>query len=174
MQSILAKRQELYNYFENIKKSNKEEECLTGFNILTKLLENIKNNKSELQYRVIKTSNKAISTKLMNLIGIKELLIKIGFELKNENYCFDNNDFDNLEISLGILHQYKDEIGEKVYVIEQGRKIEQNKEVMKEKQKVLQKLNDKKKQREDIERLIEEDKKERKEKYGDKINNQKK
>ena len=45
---------------------------------------------------------------------------------------------------------------------------------MKEKQKVLQKLNDKKKQREDIERLIEEDKKERKEKYGDKINNKKK
>ena len=165
MQSILAKRQELYNYFETIKKSNKEEECLTGFNILTKLLENIKNNKSELQYRVIKTSNKAISTKLINLIGIKELLIKIGFELKNENYCFDNNDFDNLEISLGILHQYKDEVENKVYIIEQGKKIEQNPEVFKEKQKILKKIEEEKKQKESIQRQIEDDKNFRKDRF---------
>ena len=169
MQSIIAKRQELYNYFETIKKSNKEEECLTGFNILTKLLENISNNKTEPQYRIIKTSNKAISTKLMNLIGIKELLIKIGFELNNENYCFNKNDFDNLEISLGILNQYKDELGGKVYVIEQARKIEKNEQVMKERQKIEKQFSEKKKQREDIERLIEEDKMVRKERYGDKI-----
>ena len=165
MQTILAKRQELYTFFEYIKNSNKEEECLTGLNILKKLLENIKNNKTELQYRLIKTSNKVIKTKLMNLIGINELLIKIGFELKDDNYYFNNNNFDNIEISLGILHQYQDEIGGKVYVIEQGKKIEQNEEVMKEKQKVLNNLSAKKRERENIERLIEEDKKERKEKY---------
>ena len=123
MQNILAKRQELYPYFEKIKTTNKEEECLTGFNILTKLFENIKNNKSELQYRLIKTTNKVISSKLMNLNGIKELLIKVGFEFKDENYVLYNNDLDNLEISLGILNQYKDEVGNKVYIIEQGKKI---------------------------------------------------
>ena len=52
-----------------------------------------------------------------------------------------------------------------MYVIEQGKKIEQNEEVMKEKQKVLKNLSAKKRERENIERLIEEDKKERKEKY---------
>ena len=165
MQNILAKRQELYPYFEKIKTTNKEEECLTGFNILTKLFENIKNNKSELQYRLIKTTNKVISSKLMNLNGIKELLIKVGFELKDENYVLYNNDLDNLEISLGILNQYKDEIGNKVYIIEQGKKIEQNPEVFKEKQKILKKIEEEKKQKESIQRQIEDDKNFRKDRF---------
>ena len=165
MQNVLAKRQELYPYFEKIKTTNKEEECLTGFNILTKLLENIKNNKSELQYRLIKTTNKVISSKLMNLNGIKELLIKVGFELKDENYVLYNNDLDNLEISLGILNQYKDEVGNKVYIIEQGKKIEQNPEVFKEKQKILKKIEEEKKQKESIQRQIEDDKNFRKDRF---------
>ena len=74
MQNILAKRQELYPYFEKIKTTNKEEECSTGFNILTKLFENIKNNKSELQYRLIKTTNKVISSKLREEKNISKRL----------------------------------------------------------------------------------------------------
>ena len=129
------------------------------------IFENIKNNKSELQYRLIKTTNKVISSKLMNLNGIKELLIKVGFELKDENYVLYNNDLDNLEISLGILNQYKDEVGNKVYIIEQGKKIEQNPEVFKEKQKILKKIEEEKKQKESIQRQIEDDKNFRKDRF---------
>ena len=70
-----------------------------------------------------------------------------------------------LEITLGALHQFLDEIDSKLYVKNMSEKLGENTEIKKERERILQKKNEEKKLKENINRLIEEDKKERKEKF---------
>ena len=70
-----------------------------------------------------------------------------------------------LEITLGALHQFLDEIDSKLYVKNMSEKLDNNVDIKKEKERILQKKNEEKKFKENINRLIEEDKKERKEKF---------
>jgi len=165
MNSILQNRKEIYSILLKIKENNDLENCKKGFNILIKLLENIKSNQSELKFRYIKTENKTIKNSLLNLNDIVELIEKIGFLKDNENYVLVSNNFDMLEITLGTLHQFLDEIDSKLYVKNMSEKLGEKTEIKKEREKVLQKQNEEKKFKENINRLIEEDKKERKERF---------
>ena len=170
MESILQKRKEIYPLLIKIKENNNLEECNKGFNILIKLLENIKNNQIEIKYRIIKSDNKTIKSSLLNLNNIIELLEKIGYEKENDNYILNSNNLDIVEIALGTLYQFLDELNTKLYIKNMSQEVGNNPEIKKEKEKILQKKEEEKKQKENIKRLIEEDKKERKERfnYGEK------
>jgi len=170
MESILQKRKEIYPLLIKIKENNNIEECNKGFNILIKLLENIKNNQKEIKYRIIKSDNKVIKSSLLNLNNIIELLEKIGYEKENDNYILNSNNLDIVEIALGTLYQFLDELNTKLYIKNMSQEVGNNPEIKKEKEKILQKKEEEKKQKENIKRLIEEDKKERKERfnYGEK------
>jgi hypothetical protein len=165
MNSILQNRKEIYSILLKIKENNNLENCKKGFNILIKLLENIKSNQNELKFRIIKSENKTIKNSLLNLNNINELIEKIGYLKDNENYVLVSNNFDMLEITLGALHQFLDEIDSKLYVKNMSEKLDNNVDIKKEKERILQKKNEEKKIKENINRLIEEDKKERKEKF---------
>lgn len=53
---------------------NDDDQCIAGFDILVKLIQNIIKNPSDEKFRKIKKSNKAISTKLMNLVSEEKMI----------------------------------------------------------------------------------------------------
>ena len=65
MESTLKKRSEMYSIVQKISSVNPIDVTLQGFKILLKLLQNIHNNLSALNYRLIKTSNNTIKNSLL-------------------------------------------------------------------------------------------------------------
>jgi len=61
--------------------SKRPNDYKTAFGILTKLLNNILENPNEPKFRVVKKSNLAISTKLLNIPEMIEVLEILGYEL---------------------------------------------------------------------------------------------
>lgn len=58
---------------------NPKKVYLTASEILLKILKNIVDDPNNQNYRSIRISNPNISSKLLNALGAKECLIKIGF-----------------------------------------------------------------------------------------------
>ena len=74
MESTLKKRSEMYSIVQKITSVNPIDVTLQGFKILLKLLQNIHNNPSALNYRLIKTSNNTIKNSLLIVNSISELI----------------------------------------------------------------------------------------------------
>ena len=74
MESTLKKRSEMYSIVQKISSVNPIDVTLQGFKILLKLLQNIHNNPSALNYRLIKTSNNTIKNSLLIVNSISELI----------------------------------------------------------------------------------------------------
>ena len=88
----------------------------------------------------------------------------IGYKKTKEDFYELSSDgsIENVDICIGILNQYINQIGEKVYVKEAAKTINMNnEEVRKEKERMIKKMNEEKKAKEDILKLIEQDKLER-------------
>lgn len=169
-EDMLSIRTAYFMLFENIQNSNQPPSVLKGLKILNKLLTNLKANPNEEKFRTIKTTNEAIKNFLLNLKEIDILLDQIGFVINEEsNYFFYGDDFTNIDVCLGILNQLINELENKNYEKSLGEGVAFNAEVVKEKEKIQKKMEEEKKRQEDINRLIEEDKEERKIKfnYGD-------
>lgn len=87
--------------------------ALDAVSILLKLLRNISENPTQEKFRSIKKSNKAIASKLLNCVGILEILQEIGYtELDNDNLVYSLNEDERLEITLimteVVLHEIQD------------------------------------------------------------------
>ena len=80
MESTLKKRSEMYSIVQKISSVNPIDVTLQGFKILLKLLQNIHNNLSALNYRLIKTSNNTIKNSLLIVNSISELIEYIGYK----------------------------------------------------------------------------------------------
>ena len=164
MESTLKKRSEMYSIVQKISSVNPIDVTLQGFKILLKLLQNIHNNPSALKYRLIKTSNNTIKNSLLIVNSISELIEYIGYKKTKEDFYELSSDgsIENVDICIGILNQYINQIEEKVYVKEAAKTINMNnEEVRKEKERMIKKMNEEKKAKEDILKLIEQDKLER-------------
>lgn len=164
MESPLKKRNEMYSIVQKISSTNQIDITLQGFKILLKLLQNIHNNPSELKFRLIKTSNNAIKNTLLPVNNIIELIEYIGYKKTNKDFyeLASNESMENVDICIGILNQYINQIGEKVYIKEAAKTITMNnEEVRKEKERMMKKMQEEKKAKEDILKLIEQDKLER-------------
>ena len=91
----------------------------------------------------------------------------IGYKKTKEDFYELSSDgsIENVDICIGILNQYINQIEEKVYVKEAAKTINMNnEEVRKEKERMIKKMNEEKKAKEDILKLIEQDKLERRNK----------
>ena len=91
----------------------------------------------------------------------------IGYKKTKEDFYELSSDgsIENVDICIGILNQYIYQIEEKVYVKEAAKTINMNnEEVRKEKERMIKKMNEEKKAKEDILKLIEQDKLERRNK----------
>lgn len=94
----------------------------------------------------------------MSILDIRKQR-KISYELSSDG------SIENVDICIGILNQYIYQIEEKVYVKEAAKTINMNnEEVRKEKERMIKKMNEEKKAKEDILKLIEQDKLERRNK----------
>ena len=92
------------------------------------------------------------------------LIEYIGYKKTKEDFYELSSDgsIENVDICIGILNQYINQIEEKVYVKEAAKTINMNnEEVRKEKERMIKKMNEEKKAKEDILKLIEQDKLER-------------
>ena len=152
-------RKDIYSKIEDINKQNPQNKVLQGYKILLKLLQNIHNNPSELKFRLIKTENTVIKSNLLNLKKIKELILYLGYTESNNFYEYKEDKMDKIDICIGVLNQYIEKIGEKEYEKEAVKTILNNNiEAQQEKEKILKKLEDEKKAKEQILALIEQDK----------------
>lgn len=152
-------RKDIYSKIEDINKQNPQNKVLQGYKILLKLLQNIHNNPSELKFRLIKTENTVIKSNLLNLKKITELILYLGYTESNNFYEYKEDKMDKIDICIGVLNQYIEKIGEKEYEKEAVKTIlNNNTEAQQEKEKILKKLEDEKKAKEQILALIEQDK----------------
>ena len=152
-------RKDIYSKIEDINKQNPQNKVLQGYKILLKLLQNIHNNPSELKFRLIKTENTVIKSNLLNLKKITELILYLGYTESNNFYEYKEDKMDKIDICIGVLNQYIEKIGEKEYEKEAVKTILNNNiEAQQEKEKILKKLEDEKKAKEQILALIEQDK----------------
>lgn len=159
MENIMKIRKDIYSKIEDINKQNPQNKVLQGYKILLKLLQNIHNNPSELKFRLIKTENTVIKSNLLNLKKITELILYLGYTESNNFYEYKEDKMDKIDICIGVLNQYIEKIGEKEYEKEAVKTILNNNiEAQQEKEKILKKLEDEKKAKEQILALIEQDK----------------
>lgn len=159
MENIMKIRKDIYSKIEDINKQNPQNKVLQGYKILLKLLQNIHNNPSELKFRLIKTENTVIKSNLLNLKKITELILYLGYTESNNFYEYKEDKMDKIDICIGVLNQYIEKIGEKEYEKEAVKTIlNNNTEAQQEKEKILKKLEDEKKAKEQILALIEQDK----------------
>ena len=166
MESILNERKKLYDLIEYIKENNSEEKTSKSMKILKKLLTNIKTSPEELKFRIIKTTNKIINEDLMNTNGILNLLQYLGYIATNDgNFILESSDLNNIELCLNILNTDINIYQEKEYVKTTSQKMAENPEVKKEMEIKRKKMEEEKKQKERINQLIEDDKKERKNRF---------
>ena len=112
MESTLKKRSEMYSIVQKISSVNPIDVTLQGFKILLKLLQNIHNNPSALNYRLIKTSNNTIKNSLLIVNSITELIEYIGYKKTKEDFYELSSDgsIENVDICIGILNQYINQI----------------------------------------------------------------
>ena len=163
MESILNERKKLYDLIEYIKYNNPEEKVSKAMKILKKLLTNVKNSHEELKFRMLKTTNQTISTDLMNVNGIIDLLHYLGYIATNDgNFLLEISDLNNVELCLNILNTDVGIYTQKEYVKETSQLMMENPEVKKEMEKKRKKMEEDKAQKERIKQLIEADKEERK------------
>jgi len=166
MESILNERKKLYDLIEYIKENNSEEKTSKSMKILKKLLTNIKTSPEELKFRIIKTTNKIINEDLMNTNGILNLLQYLGYIATNDgNFILESSDLNNIELCLNILNTDINIYQEKEYVKTTSQQMAENPEVKKEMEIKRKKMEEEKKQKERINQLIEDDKKERKNRF---------
>ena len=159
MENIMKIRKDIYSKIEDINKQNPQNKVLQGYKILLKLLQNIHNNPSELKFRLIKTENTVIKSNLLNLKKITELILYLGYTESNNFYEYKEDKMDKIDICIGVLNQYIEKFGEKEYEKEAVKTILNNNiEAQQEKEKILKKLEDEKKAKEQILALIEQDK----------------
>mmetsp|Transcript_34461 Transcript_34461/g.39869 ORF Transcript_34461/g.39869 Transcript_34461/m.39869 type:complete len:174 (+) Transcript_34461:73-594(+) len=112
-----------------MKESHTDEELMTGIDILLKLIKNILKSPKEEKFRKIKKTNKAISTKLLNLICMDDLLMVINFEHESEEfYCFNISKFTSLAKAKLVIQDFYDEIRKKYMTPEELSKFELLKE----------------------------------------------
>ena len=163
MESILNERKKLYDLIEYIKYNNPEEKVSKAMKILKKLLTNVKNSPEELKFRMLKTTNQTISTDLMNVNGIIDLLHYLGYIATNDgNFLLEISDLNNVELCLNILNTDVGIYTQKEYVKETSQLMMENPEVKKEMEKKRKKMEEDQAQKERIKQLIEADKEERK------------
>ena len=166
MQSILNERSKIYELIQNIKMKNPEDRVSKGMKILKQLLTNIRNNPEELKFRIIKTTNPNISSSLMNINGINDLLYNLGYISKYDgNFILETSDLNNIDLCLSILNTDIGQYNQKEYVKETSQQMMKNPEVQKEMEAKRKKLEEEKKQKERINELIEADKIERKQRF---------
>ena len=83
-------------------------EYKTAFEVLTKLLKNILENPNEPKFRIIKKSNTIISSRLLNIPEMIEVIEILGYESgtgEQENcYVYEGNCFESLKECLEILN----------------------------------------------------------------------
>ena len=95
-------------------------EFKTAFEILTKLVRNIVENPNEAKFRVIKKSNVVISSKLLNIPEMIEVIEILGFEEgkgeKENCYVYEGNRFESLNDCLDVLGNILSNPGQKVVV----------------------------------------------------------
>ena len=102
----------------------------------------------------------------MNVVGIFDLLTKIGFVAEQDgNFAYNSDDLSNINICLNIINTDVTEIKKQEYIKETSAEIKRNPEVMKEAEAKRRKLEEEKEQRERINQMIEQDKEERKYKF---------
>ena len=95
-------------------------EYKTAFEILTKLLKNIVENPNEQKFRIIKKTNVVISSKLLNVSEIVEVLEILGYAEgtgEQQNcYVYEGDRFESLNDCLDILSSILSNPGHKVVV----------------------------------------------------------
>ncbi|CAG9332173.1 unnamed protein product [Blepharisma stoltei] len=102
---------QLFAQFQLIAQDNGPQNALGGLTILFKLLKNISENPGDPKYKFIKKSNKTISSKLLNLRHISEVLTLIGYIDKDQdNYEYASRLRESLEIVLTILEVFNSEL----------------------------------------------------------------
>ena len=166
MDSILKQRQEFYDVIQSIKLKNDPEKVSKALKIMKQLLNNILQNPDVLKFRMIKTTNQTINNSLMSVIGIYDLLTKIGFVPEQDgNFVYNNNDLSNINICLSIINTDVIEIKKQEYIKETSAEIKRNPEVLKEAEEKRKKLEAEKEERDRINQMIEQDKIDRKNKF---------
>ena len=87
---------------------NRPNEYKTAFEVLKKLIDNILNNPEEPKFRVIKKSNLVISSKLLNIPEIIDVLNVLGYEEgtgeKENCLVYEGNRFESLKECVEILN----------------------------------------------------------------------
>lgn len=98
----------------------KPNEYKTAFEILTKLLKNIVDNPNDPKFRIIKKTNVIISSKLLNISEMVEVLEILGYEVgtgeKENCYVYEGNRFESLKDCLEVLNNLLSNPGFKVVV----------------------------------------------------------
>ena len=102
----------------------------------------------------------------MNTNGIINLLQYLGYIDTNDgNFILESSDLNNIELCLNILNTDINIYQEKEYVKTTSQQMAENPEVKKEMEIKRKKMEEEKKQKERINQLIEDDKKERKNRF---------
>lgn len=95
---------------------NKKSSYVNGVTIFLKLLTNIIDNPKEEKYRKFKRSNQRISSDLLSLDGIEEIIVDVGFELDGDEYVLRRG-------GLGViskLKMFRDFFQKRLEVVQQG------------------------------------------------------
>lgn len=96
---------------------NPRSSYVTGVAIFLKLLSNILDNPKEEKFRKFKKTNQRISSELMSLDGMEQLILDTGFELVNDEFVL-------LRGGLGVmskLKNYRDFFQKRLDLVQQGK-----------------------------------------------------
>eukprot|EP00344_Euplotes_crassus_P006458 CAMPEP_0196996226 /NCGR_PEP_ID=MMETSP1380-20130617/2159_1 /TAXON_ID=5936 /ORGANISM="Euplotes crassus, Strain CT5" /LENGTH=189 /DNA_ID=CAMNT_0042412123 /DNA_START=1 /DNA_END=570 /DNA_ORIENTATION=- len=104
---------------------NDDSSIITGLEILIKLIKNILKSPHEEKFRNIKKTNKAISTKLLSLSGIEDLILALGYKDDNDEfYVFDIDKYSDLYKLKRAIQEFHDEKRKKYMTPEELEKFE--------------------------------------------------
>ena len=129
MEASENKQEEVEAILLVISEANEETAIISAFDILMKLIKNILKCPHEEKFRNIKKTNKAITSKLLSISGIEDLLLALGYaDAGAEFYTFDINNYSTLIKLKKIIEDFYDEKRKKYMTPEELEKYELLKE----------------------------------------------
>lgn len=162
MMSESSLEESLRNRCEVILKYYQEQPVKTAFSTILILLKNMINKPHDDQMRLFKKTNNAIKSKILIIKETKDLMSDIGYiDVDSELMLFSDPNLTNVSVAIRVLDSYVQSIDKKIAEREEMEELKRQEDIRRQNEEIANKFREEKKRQLEIQKRIEDDKREK-------------
>ncbi len=147
---------------EGIVNKYQEEAVRTAFSTILVLLKNIVNSPTDDQKRFFKKTNNTIKSKILIIKETVDLLKEIGYtDMDSEFMIYADPDLSNLNVAIKVLDSYVQTIDKKFAELQAAEEVKRQDDIKRRNEEISKKFRDEKLKQLEIQRRIDDDKREK-------------